>query len=178
MSKFHNLTIKEIKKETLNAVSILFDIPTELKNEFKFKAGHYLNIKKEIAGEELRRAYSICSAPNSNELRIAVKAVDNGTFSVFATTILKEGDVLEISKPEGKFVLETSATNAKTVSYGKTFVGTPSVWVQMNSTSSFANSQIFPQVVSVGATSCDLLFRTSTANGTMKFTLFVTGQLA
>ena len=113
MSKFHNLTIKEIKKETLNAVSILFDIPTELKNEFKFKAGHYLNIKKEIAGEELRRAYSICSAPNSNELRIAVKAVDNGTFSVFATTILKEGDVLEISKPEGKFVLETSATNAK-----------------------------------------------------------------
>ena len=71
-----------------------------------------------------------------------------------------------------------SATNAKTVSYGKTFVGTPSVWVQMNSTSSFANSQIFPQVVSVGATSCDLLFRTSTANGTMKFTLFVTGQLA
>jgi hypothetical protein len=72
----------------------------------------------------------------------------------------------------------SSATNAKTVSYGKTFVGTPSVWVQMNSTSSFANSQIFPQVVSVGATSCDLLFRTSTANGTMKFTLFVTGQLA
>ena len=33
MSKFHNLTIKEIKKETLNAVSILFDIPiTEAKH--------------------------------------------------------------------------------------------------------------------------------------------------
>ncbi|REE83696.1 ring-1,2-phenylacetyl-CoA epoxidase subunit PaaE [Lutibacter oceani] len=113
MSKFHKLTIKEIKKETQNTVSILFDIPTELKHEFKFKAGHYLNIKKSIAGEELRRAYSICSAPNSGELRIAVKAVDNGTFSVFATTILKEGDILEVSKPEGKFVLETAATNAK-----------------------------------------------------------------
>ena len=53
-----------------------------------------INIKKEIVGEELRRAYSICSSPKSGELRIAVKAVDNGTFSVFATTILKVGDIL------------------------------------------------------------------------------------
>ncbi len=113
MSKFHTLTIKEIKKETLNTVSILFDIPSELENEFKFKAGQYINIKKTIAGEELRRAYSICSAPNSGELRIAVKAVDNGTFSVFACTILKEGDTLNASKPEGKFILEASPNSSK-----------------------------------------------------------------
>jgi ring-1,2-phenylacetyl-CoA epoxidase subunit PaaE len=111
MSKFHTLTIKEIKKETNNAVSILFDIPEELKNEFKFIAGQYVNFKKELAGEELRRAYSICSTPNSGELRIAVKAVDNGSFSVFACTILKAGDTLEVSKPEGKFVLETAESN-------------------------------------------------------------------
>ena len=108
MSKFHSLTIKEIKKETQNAVSIVFDIPAELQNEFQFIAGQYITIKKTIAGEELRRAYSICSAPNCGELRIAVKAVDNGTFSVYACTILKEGDILEVTKPEGKFVLETS----------------------------------------------------------------------
>jgi ring-1,2-phenylacetyl-CoA epoxidase subunit PaaE len=113
MSRFYTLTIKEVKKETNNAVSILFDVPANLKNEFKFIAGQYINIKKEIAGEELRRAYSICSAPNSDELRIAVKAVDNGTFSVFATTILKEGDTLEVSKPEGKFVLETAKNHKK-----------------------------------------------------------------
>ena len=113
MSRFHKLTIKEIKKETNNAVSILFDIPTDLKPEFQFVPGQYINLKKEIAGEELRRAYSICSSPKSGDLRIAVKAVDNGTFSVFATTILKAGDVLEVGKPEGKFVLETSATHKK-----------------------------------------------------------------
>lgn len=113
MPKFHSLTIKELKKETQNAVSILFNIPNELKEEFKFIAGQYINIKKSIAGEELRRAYSICSAPNSDELRIAIKAVDNGIFSVFATTILKEGDVLEVSKPLGKFILETNSANAK-----------------------------------------------------------------
>ena len=111
MGKFHTLTIKEIKKETQNAVSIVFDIPTDLNAEFEFSAGHYITIKKELAGEELRRAYSICSSPTSGELRIAIKAVDNGTFSVFATTILKEGDTLEVSKPEGKFVLETAKTH-------------------------------------------------------------------
>ncbi len=111
MSKFHSLTIKELKKETQNAVSIVFDIPSELKNEFQFIAGQYINIKTVIAGEELRRAYSICSVPNCDELRIAVKAVANGTFSIYACTNLKEGDVLEVSKPEGKFVLETSSNN-------------------------------------------------------------------
>lgn len=113
MFKFHSLTIKEIKKETQNAVSVLFDVPSNLKEEFTFLAGQYINIKKEIAGVELRRAYSICSAPKSGELRVAVKAVDNGTFSVFATTILKEGDVLEVSKPLGKFVLEIDSAHAK-----------------------------------------------------------------
>lgn len=113
MSKFYTLTIKEIKKETKNAVSIAFNVPTELKNEFTFTAGQYINIKKELAGVELRRAYSICSAPNSNELRVAVKAVDNGTFSVFANTILNEGDTLEVQKPEGKFVLKTLENNSK-----------------------------------------------------------------
>ncbi len=113
MSKFHAITIKEIKKETSDAVSILFDIPNELKETFKFVAGQYINIKKSLAGEDLRRAYSICSAPNSGELRIAIKAVDNGTFSVFASTILKEGDILEVSQPEGKFLLETDSANAK-----------------------------------------------------------------
>jgi ring-1,2-phenylacetyl-CoA epoxidase subunit PaaE len=111
MSKFYKLRIKEIKKETQNAVSIVFDIPTNLQNEFNFTAGQYINIKKELSGEKLRRAYSICSAPNSEELRIAIKAVDNGNFSTFACTILNENDILEVSKPEGKFTLETSSTN-------------------------------------------------------------------
>ena len=112
MSKFYTLSIKEIKKETPNAVSVVFTIPSELTIDFNFTAGQYVNIKNNIAGSEIRRAYSICSSPNSNEFRIAIKAVDNGTFSVFATTVLKEGDVLEVSKPEGRFVLETSANHS------------------------------------------------------------------
>lgn len=112
MSKFHTLSIKEVKKETIDTVSIVFDIPIELLNEFKFNAGQYIIIKKEIEGVELRRAYSICSAPNSGEFRVAVKAVNKGTFSVFATTVLKKGDTLEVSKPEGKFMLKTSSASS------------------------------------------------------------------
>ena len=63
MSDFHKLTVKNINKETANAVSVLFDIPENLKSTFKFDAGQYITIKATINGEEIRRAYSICSTP-------------------------------------------------------------------------------------------------------------------
>ncbi len=105
MSQYHKLKIKTLIKETASAVSITFEIPEQLKSEFKFIAGQYITIKKEVNENEVRRAYSICSSPESGELKVAVKAVENGTFSIYATTELKEGDILEVSKPEGRFNL-------------------------------------------------------------------------
>ncbi|WP_347173158.1 ferredoxin--NADP reductase [Polaribacter uvawellassae] len=109
MSKFHKLTIQKIINETANAVSILFDVPANLKEEFTFKAGQYITLKTTINDKEVRRAYSICASPNSNQLKVAVKAVENGVFSTFATSVLKDGDVLEVSAPEGKFILSPEA---------------------------------------------------------------------
>lgn len=106
MSTFHSLTIKDIRRETPNAVSIAFEIPENLKNEYKFIAGQYINIKSVYNGEEYRKAYSICSSPNSNELRVAIKAVKNGGFSVFANEKLAVGDTIEVGIPEGKFTFE------------------------------------------------------------------------
>lgn len=113
MSKFNSLTVKEIKKETTQAVSILFDVPADLQSEYQFEAGQYVNIKTEIQGEEIRRSYSISSSPLSGELRVVVKAIDGGKFSNFAINELKVGDSLEVAIPEGKFVLENN--NAKTI---------------------------------------------------------------
>ncbi|MCK5639107.1 MAG: ferredoxin--NADP reductase [Flavobacteriaceae bacterium] len=113
MSEFHNLIIKEIKKETNNAVSVLFDIPENLKADFKFIPGQYITIQKNIDKNVLRRAYSICSSTNSNELRVAIKEVENGTFSVYANKSLKAGDALEVSAPEGRFVLDIEQSNKK-----------------------------------------------------------------
>ena len=113
MSSFLKLIIKEVKRETKDAVSILFNVPEELKSNYKFLAGQYLNLKLTLDGEEIRRAYSICSSPDSGELRIAVKAVKGGAFSQFANTKLKAGDVIEIGTPEGKFTFEPQVDRQK-----------------------------------------------------------------
>ena len=113
MPSFLKLIIKEIKRETADAVSILFNVPEELKPDYKFVAGQYLNLKLTLDNQEIRRAYSICSSPESGELRIAVKGVKNGVFSQFANTKLKAGDVLEVGHPEGKFTFEPDAERQK-----------------------------------------------------------------
>lgn len=113
MPSFLKLIIKEVKRETTDAVSILFNVPEELKPDYKFIAGQYINLKLTLDNQEIRRAYSICSAPESGELRIAVKAVKNGLFSQFANTRLKAGDVLEVGQPEGKFTFEPDAERQK-----------------------------------------------------------------
>ena len=109
MSAFYKVNIQEVKQETANAVSVLFNIPENLTSNFNFTSGQYITLQKEINGEEIRRAYSICSTPKSEEIRVAIKAVENGTFSVFATSQLKAGDELEISAPEGRFLLSPEA---------------------------------------------------------------------
>lgn len=109
MSKFNILTVKEVRKETPNAVSILFDIPQHLQEDYTFVAGQYVNIKYQYEGKEIRRAYSICSSPNSGELRVAVKRVPNGAFSDYANTQLQPGNTLEVQVPEGRFTLEPNS---------------------------------------------------------------------
>ena len=113
MPSFKKLIIKEVKRETAAAVSILFNVPEEFKSHYDFIAGQYVNLRLTLDGQEIRRAYSICAAPESGELRIAVKAVKNGAFSQFANTKLKAGDILEVGKPEGKFTLEPESHNQK-----------------------------------------------------------------
>ena len=78
MATFYKVNIQEVIPETADAVSVVFDIPENLKSNFSFKAGQYITLKKELNGEEIRRAYSICSSPKSNEIKVAVKAVENG----------------------------------------------------------------------------------------------------
>ena len=110
---FHLLKIKEVKKETPDCVSVLFDIPDDYRDDFIFEQGQNITIKKEIDGEEIRRSYSICSAPFENELRVAIKKVDAGKFSSFANLVLKAGDVLEVLPPTGKFNTKLKPENKK-----------------------------------------------------------------
>lgn len=103
MSSFYKLSIKEIIRETADAVSILFNVPEELQSHYTFVAGQYVNLKVTLDGQEIRRAYSICAAPKENKIQIGIKAVNKGVFSTFANETLKVGDLIEVSVPEGKF---------------------------------------------------------------------------
>lgn len=99
---FHKLSIKDIRKETADCVSIAFDIPPEIQPDFRFIQGQNITLK--IPGNtQERRSYSICTSPLENELRVAVKKVENGLFSTFANEQLKKGDILEVMPPTGTF---------------------------------------------------------------------------
>ena len=113
MSSFYKLSIKEVRRETPTAVSIAFHIPEEIKPHYKFIAGQYVTLKINLDGKEVRRAYSICSAPDSGELRVAVKAVKNGAFSQLANNNLKAGDLIEVGTPEGNFTFEPNVERQK-----------------------------------------------------------------
>ena len=100
---FEQLTVREVRRETNDCVSIAFEIPDTLKNSFQFLQGQYITLKTKIGGEEVRRSYSICSSPLDDELRVAVKKVPQGVFSTYANEILKAGDQLDVMPPIGKF---------------------------------------------------------------------------
>ncbi len=112
MSHFHQLSIKDIRRETEHCVSIAFDIPAPLQEEFKYKQGQYITLKINYKGEELRRSYSICSSPiTDNELRIAVKAIDGGRVSGFLNNGISAGQKMEVMRPMGNFFVEMPAAS-------------------------------------------------------------------
>jgi len=121
MGRFHSLRINNIRKETADTVSISLDIPTDLKEDYTFIPGQYVTFRTNIFKEEVRRSYSICSAPDSGELRVAIKQIKDGIFSTYANTRLKEGEHLDVGIPEGKFALQTSIDNRK--NYGAFVAG-------------------------------------------------------
>jgi ring-1,2-phenylacetyl-CoA epoxidase subunit PaaE len=101
--KFHRLSVRDVKRQTADALSLSFFVPPELCEDYAFVPGQYLTLRAEFDGEEVRRSYSICSGPDDGELRIAVKQVDNGLFSGWMNSAVKAGDVLDVMTPTGRF---------------------------------------------------------------------------
>lgn len=105
MPRFVELEVAEVRPETADSVQVAFKVPEALKEEFAFKAGQYLTLRKEIQGEDLRRTYSLCSAPQDPLLRVGIKKVPGGRFSTWANESLKTGDKIQVMKPMGRFTL-------------------------------------------------------------------------
>ncbi len=112
-TKFYSLQVSEIRRETPGCVSVAFSVPSSMANDFTFEAGQYLTIKKTIQNQELRRSYSLCSAPHENEWRVAIKQIPDGVFSGYANNELQEGDTLEVLAPMGNFKFTPDAQAQK-----------------------------------------------------------------
>ena len=103
---FHTLTIADVVEETAEARSIRFAVPEELRETFRFRPGQHLTLKAEIGGEEIRRNYSLCVAPQDGEVMVTVKRIAGGAFSNWANDKLRPGMDVEVMAPHGSFTWE------------------------------------------------------------------------
>lgn len=113
MSKFYPLTVSRITPETRDAIAVTFKVPDELKDSFKFTQGQHLTLRAHINNEDVRRSYSICSAVQDDQLRVAIKRTPGGVFSSWANATLKAGDQIEVMPPMGHFNVPLSIENRK-----------------------------------------------------------------
>ena len=63
--------------------------PTRCASQFRFEQGQHLTLRTDLAGQDVRRSYSICSAVQDGTLRIAVKKTPGGVFSTWANEALQ-----------------------------------------------------------------------------------------
>jgi len=114
---FHRLKIREIRRESPDAVSLAFAVPDELRDAYRFTAGQFLTLRTTLEGGEIRRSYSICCGADDyerrGELRVAIKHVDGGAFSSWANDALAVGAAIEVMPPEGRFFTSLEADGAR-----------------------------------------------------------------
>ena len=101
--RFHQLRLAEVRRETPECVSLKFELPAELADEYRFTQGQHVALRATLDGEEMRRSYSVCAGCDDGELRVAVKKVPGGRFSAWAHDALKPGDAIDVMTPEGRF---------------------------------------------------------------------------
>jgi ring-1,2-phenylacetyl-CoA epoxidase subunit PaaE len=112
-SVFHPLTVASIEPVTDDSVAITFEVPEDLREDYAFSHGQHLTVRTELAGDDVRRNYSICSPAGSGVLRVAVKRLPGGAFSEHALDVLRPGDVLDVMTPSGRFFTELDQAHRK-----------------------------------------------------------------
>lgn len=102
---YYDLLVKQIIPETNDAITIVFEHPSD--NKIGYKAGQFLTLIATVNGKEIRRAYSLCSSPFVDEdLAVTVKRVEQGAMSNWLADNLKPGNKLRVMEPMGQFTTE------------------------------------------------------------------------
>ncbi len=113
-TQFYTLSVTKVTQETDDTRTISFRVPDELKETFQYKQGQYLTLRFTLGGQEARRAYSMSSCPQEEELSVTVKRVKGGLVSNHINDEIKVGDEIEVMPPQGRFFTVLDADQRKT----------------------------------------------------------------
>ncbi|HEY8510918.1 MAG TPA: ferredoxin--NADP reductase [Cyclobacteriaceae bacterium] len=112
--QYLDLTVKSIIQETRDTITIVFDTPPS--GPLVYKPGQFLTLIVPIQGKEIRRAYSLCTSPYTDEFpAVTVKRVENGLMSNWLADNLRVGDKLKVMAAVGNFTLDYAPTNRRHV---------------------------------------------------------------
>ncbi|MCD2103571.1 ferredoxin--NADP reductase [Rhodococcus erythropolis] len=99
------LTVSGVIEETSDARSLVFEIPTELKDKFDYKPGQFLTLR--IPSDQtgsVARCYSLASSPFTDDApKVTVKRTVDGYGSNWLCDKLQVGDTIEVLPPSGVF---------------------------------------------------------------------------
>jgi ring-1,2-phenylacetyl-CoA epoxidase subunit PaaE len=104
---FHTLRVADVERLTDDAVAVTFDVPAELTEDYAFKPGQALTLRRVDGDRDERRSYSIC-APMGAAPRVGVREVPGGFFSSYLVHSVRPGDEIEVLPPSGTFTADLS----------------------------------------------------------------------
>lgn len=104
MSGYVKLRLRAVVAETLDAKSLVFDVPADLRERFQYRPGQFLTLRIPSGTGHLPRCYSLASSPHADEPhRVTVKRVVEGRASNWICDQLAAGDAVEVMPPSGVF---------------------------------------------------------------------------
>jgi ring-1,2-phenylacetyl-CoA epoxidase subunit PaaE len=103
--EFHRLRVARVDRLTDDAAALTFDVPADLTDDYAFRPGQSLTVRRVDDGRDERRDYSIC-APHGAPLRIGVREVPGGLFSSWLVHRVRAGDEIEVLPPSGRFTAD------------------------------------------------------------------------
>ena len=107
---YNQLRIAKVIQETPDARSFVLEVPPDLADKYRYKAGQFLTFRVPHTEGAFNRCYSLSSAPEIDDLpKVTVKRVTGGKGSNWFHDALEEGGMLEVLPPAGRFVLNDSA---------------------------------------------------------------------
>lgn len=102
-AKFFPVEVVNVRKDTDDLTVITFKPQAADRDRFSFVPGQFVLCRAKIDGEDVRRAYSICTPSGTDTLQLGIKHISDGVFSNWVNETLKVGDTLDISQPDGRF---------------------------------------------------------------------------